>query len=501
MKYTIKDIAEKASLSTNINSWEELAKKLLVRLDDLSAVYEGELVIDDKNPLWSTKAVEKEILNGETISLQQYSTQKENYSKENNTIGDLSLIDLKVIENLSVTAITICLSQRLNSLYLILNFYNTKRSFESIKNCGVLSNYELINLCVKYNAIRDRNTSFEIGTANSNETNVPTTISIINNEYPIESSSDNFNYSVNSKTNIVKWQINNKINGVIDINKQEKIYDPFLENIAIDSILKVQSTNKMNINQLATALNIHDDIKCWNDLAKHKEVNLSIENFQSIYFDDMIIDNENPLYIIADRIPSFKIEDLLPMVEVEAETDINLININDNGEELKIEDDLLDNNSIEKLLDNYLGDDIPELDHKIEANVIVYNSDIKEIIKSHFENIKFIKIEEEYPELKIIYTYNNIDFIILIEVDVMRKLMVLKTIIKYEEKAAIDILKIWSRIHRNASICIDEYQDKDNYIINRTVDIKKYNKEEIISYLDDMIKIAKPICANVEKYL
>lgn len=54
------------------------------------------------------------------------------------------------LKEISFRSYKICLDNELNSLNLILNYYNQNNSFIELKNCGKESNEELVSLCIKY---------------------------------------------------------------------------------------------------------------------------------------------------------------------------------------------------------------------------------------------------------------------------------------------------------------------------------------------------------------
>lgn len=176
----------------------------------------------------------------------------------------------------------------------------------------------------------------------------------------------------------------------------------------------------------------------------------------------------------------------------------------DTDEDFENEQEESQDDNDENLLDRFITDDIPDLENEISnslINVSINSSDIKELVKMHFAQIPFVRVEEEYPELKLIFDNNTIGFSILIDIDTLKKVVSLKVIIELYEKAAVDILKLWGKVNRDAAICIEEYRLKDHYVIKRKVDLKRYNNEEIISLVDDMIRAAKQICITIEKHL
>ena len=65
-------------------------------------------------------------------------------------IEDISLYDLVIIEKISNKASGILSSSKLLSLSKILTYYNTHHTFLKIKNCGNITENELVNLCTKY---------------------------------------------------------------------------------------------------------------------------------------------------------------------------------------------------------------------------------------------------------------------------------------------------------------------------------------------------------------
>ena len=64
--------------------------------------------------------------------------------------ADISLEDLADKEFLSVRSVSICENADLTSLKRILDFYEKRKSFLFIRNCGVKTENELVQLCQKY---------------------------------------------------------------------------------------------------------------------------------------------------------------------------------------------------------------------------------------------------------------------------------------------------------------------------------------------------------------
>jgi hypothetical protein len=64
--------------------------------------------------------------------------------------NNISLADLIIKENLTARAINACQDAGLNSLLDIIGFYQKKKSFIFIRNCGSTTNNELTDLCKKY---------------------------------------------------------------------------------------------------------------------------------------------------------------------------------------------------------------------------------------------------------------------------------------------------------------------------------------------------------------
>lgn len=66
-------------------------------------------------------------------------------------VENISIDELIKIEGLSVRAQTVCYNYGLTDLKEILNFYyREKNGFSNLRNCGLKTNIELTNLCIKY---------------------------------------------------------------------------------------------------------------------------------------------------------------------------------------------------------------------------------------------------------------------------------------------------------------------------------------------------------------
>jgi hypothetical protein len=72
-------------------------------------------------------------------------------------MNDMQLEELIEKEELSIRSKNACIKANLHSLQSIMNYYLQHGTFTAIKNCGGLSNFELIRLCEKYNLIQSEN--------------------------------------------------------------------------------------------------------------------------------------------------------------------------------------------------------------------------------------------------------------------------------------------------------------------------------------------------------
>jgi hypothetical protein len=76
--------------------------------------------------------------------------------KDVRVFGDISLEILAIEEDLSERTINICLDNDLNSVAKIIDWWRTHKSFLKLRNCGVKTNDELLQVCEKYKNIRLR---------------------------------------------------------------------------------------------------------------------------------------------------------------------------------------------------------------------------------------------------------------------------------------------------------------------------------------------------------
>jgi hypothetical protein len=65
-------------------------------------------------------------------------------------IDDTLIDDLFKLEKLSVRAINVCKYNSILSLFALLKYYSENNSFTTLRNCGLKTNYELIEFCKKY---------------------------------------------------------------------------------------------------------------------------------------------------------------------------------------------------------------------------------------------------------------------------------------------------------------------------------------------------------------
>lgn len=71
-------------------------------------------------------------------------------SLEDEVMKDILLDDLAIAEDLTARAVNTCLYNQLQSLINILDFYQLKGSFKSLRNCGKRTDLELQDVCKKY---------------------------------------------------------------------------------------------------------------------------------------------------------------------------------------------------------------------------------------------------------------------------------------------------------------------------------------------------------------
>ena len=81
----------------------------------------------------------------------------------NEEITNIRLNELMEIENLSIRSYNICLYSDLLMLKDILTFQNMHGDFKKLRNCGKISNQELIDVCNKYKHNKIKSVSTIIG--------------------------------------------------------------------------------------------------------------------------------------------------------------------------------------------------------------------------------------------------------------------------------------------------------------------------------------------------
>lgn len=63
---------------------------------------------------------------------------------------DYTLEELKEKEDIPIRAINCCASVDIHTVNQLVTFYNDYGSFSLIPNCGLISHYELLRICLKY---------------------------------------------------------------------------------------------------------------------------------------------------------------------------------------------------------------------------------------------------------------------------------------------------------------------------------------------------------------
>jgi hypothetical protein len=64
---------------------------------------------------------------------------------------EMTIQEIYFVEDINVRSFNICVSNELNDLEKILNYYRENKTFLNLRTCGKKSNDELITLCLKYN--------------------------------------------------------------------------------------------------------------------------------------------------------------------------------------------------------------------------------------------------------------------------------------------------------------------------------------------------------------
>ena len=72
-----------------------------------------------------------------------------------NDVENISLEELSEIESLSIRSLNVCKWSRLNDLNSILDYYQEYGDFLRLRNCGQISNQELIEVCNKYGKLTE----------------------------------------------------------------------------------------------------------------------------------------------------------------------------------------------------------------------------------------------------------------------------------------------------------------------------------------------------------
>lgn len=177
------------------------------------------------------------------------------------------------------------------------------------------------------------------------------------------------------------------------------------------------------------------------------------------------------------------------------------INIEDST---SLDQDLNTDDESSTFIDDLLDDGIPELESEQNTQNISELSHniptIKKTIKSHYENIDVIDIKEVYPDYKLIINGDVLDIEILIEFKLKNNIQ-LKCFIDFFPDAAIEILKLFGKNNFNATICVEDFHPKEYYVIKQNIDANIYNTDEIISFIDNLIKTARYTIQLITKYL
>lgn len=189
------------------------------------------------------------------------------------------------------------------------------------------------------------------------------------------------------------------------------------------------------------------------------------------------------------------------LTTISTETDDYSLKIDEND---AFNQDFNSDDESNSFLDDLLNDEIPELE--TEQNIQKHSeqnlniSEIKDIIKAHYNKIDVIDIKEVYPDYKLILKGDVLDIEILIEFKLKNSIH-LKCFIDFLPDAAIDILKLFGKNNFDATICVEDFHPREYYVIKQNIDITIYDDIEIISLIDNLIKTARYTSQIISRFL
>lgn len=188
--------------------------------------------------------------------------------------------------------------------------------------------------------------------------------------------------------------------------------------------------------------------------------------------------------------------------EEESEIDIDA--------ELEVENEVENNNIEIDLLGQFILDDLPELEPKPQDSIlqnakpIGNRLDLKELknsIVSYFEELEYFEVHNSYPYLKIKYRYLKYNFKMHFDFNKLDQSIIIKSFIDLEEREAEGLLRNWSRVARETFLSIEQYRTQEYFVINRNLNLKRYEDEEVIPVIEDVIRTSKDVCNILYKYL
>lgn len=156
----------------------------------------------------------------------------------------------------------------------------------------------------------------------------------------------------------------------------------------------------------------------------------------------------------------------------------------------------------ENLLDKFLDDELPEIIENVPQrhDSVKSSYNIKEKILLHFSQIKNITVDDDFSEIKINMN-GNIETIAIIEIDQLSNSLNCYVKIEYLFESTNPILKALSKSYTNITLCIDNINDKEVFLLKQRIDITRYNEQEIISLIETLLKTSRIVTNLIEKHL
>lgn len=191
---------------------------------------------------------------------------------------DTTIKELSKIENLSNRAINICKYNNLNNLFLILDYYNSHGHFHDIRNCGLQTNNELVQISKKYRSLHHSNKVLNIVPPESEL--IPPKIELPIDERYTQFQKEIFTNFINVKIRSVSVRLKNILRKYLN---NDYSFDTFERLILLTPEVKLKNINGIGYISFFELKNLIDDVNEYIHTTLYFKKDESLLNLYSTY--------------------------------------------------------------------------------------------------------------------------------------------------------------------------------------------------------------------------